>query len=119
MRFCFCHLAVVHSRHGRHLLCDPRLGLVCVCEILLQLRRLLQALQAGVVQYVAEASELRSMAVEVAAGVAHLGANRETLGLMKERIYGDNAAINGLDGPASMLRNPDRYAHVFGDGLAE
>jgi hypothetical protein len=47
----------------------------------------------------------------VAASLAHLGANRQTLGLMKERSYGDNAAINGPNGPASMLRNPHLYAH--------
>jgi enoyl-CoA hydratase/carnithine racemase len=69
-----------------------------------------EALEAGVVQYLAEADAVRSTAIEVAAGLAHLGANRQTLGWMKERVYGDNAAINGPHGPASMLRNPHLYA---------
>jgi hypothetical protein len=30
---------------------------------------------------------------------------------MKEHIYGENAAINGVHGPAYMLRNQSMYAH--------
>jgi hypothetical protein len=30
---------------------------------------------------------------------------------MKEHIYGENAAINGVHGPAYMLRNQSDYAH--------
>ena len=40
-----------------------------------------------------------------AEGLARLGANREIYAWMKEHIYGENAAINGFHGPASMLRN--------------
>jgi enoyl-CoA hydratase/carnithine racemase len=69
-----------------------------------------EALQAEVVQHLAPAGEVLSTAIEVAAGLAHLGANRQTLGWMKERVYGDNAVINGPHGPASMLRNHHLYA---------
>jgi enoyl-CoA hydratase/carnithine racemase len=70
-----------------------------------------EALEADVVQYLADADSVRSTAIELAAGLAHLGANRQTLGLMKERLYGTDAAINGLDGPAAMLRDPYRHVH--------
>jgi Delta3-Delta2-enoyl-CoA isomerase len=70
-----------------------------------------EALDADVVQYLADADSVRSTAIEVAAGLAHLGANRQTMGWMKERLYGADAAINGPDGAAAMLRNPHQYAH--------
>lgn len=69
----------------------------------------LEALDAGVVQHLADADSVRATAVELAAGLARLGANRTALGWMKEHVYGDNAAINGPHGAASMLRNMKDY----------
>jgi ClpP class serine protease len=68
------------------------------------------ALAAGIVQAVADKDTVLSASVEKAQGLAHLGTNRETFAWMKEHIYGENAAINGLHGPAYMLRNPSMYA---------
>jgi enoyl-CoA hydratase/carnithine racemase len=69
------------------------------------------ALEAGIVQEVADKDTVFSASVEMAQGLAHLGANRENFGWMKEHIYGENAAINGVHGPAYMLRNQSLYAH--------
>ncbi|GIT39607.1 MAG: hypothetical protein Ct9H300mP8_08030 [Gammaproteobacteria bacterium] len=38
--------------------------------------------------------------------------NREVLGWMKERLYGENAAINEPHGAAHMLRNPAEFSRV-------
>jgi enoyl-CoA hydratase/carnithine racemase len=67
------------------------------------------ALAAGIVQHLAPAGEVRHRAVEVAAGLARLGAGRQVMGWMKEHLYGEDAAINGPHGPAYMLRNSARY----------
>jgi len=67
------------------------------------------ALQAGIVQHAATLEDLRGAALQRAAELAPLGANRATYGGQKERLYGENAAINGVHGPAYMLRNADRY----------
>lgn len=67
------------------------------------------ALQAGIVQKVTSLEELRETAMQQATMLAPLGANREIYGGQKERIYGENAAINGPHGPAYMLRNLDQY----------
>ncbi len=69
------------------------------------------ALQAGIVQQLADQAAVRETAVARAAQRAALGHNRAQLGWMKERVYGENAAINGVHGPAYMLRHPDRFAH--------
>ena len=69
------------------------------------------ALAAGIVHRVTDLETLRESAVKCAAGLARLGANRKVFGWMKEHIYGENAAINGVHGPAYMLRNPSRFAH--------
>lgn len=63
------------------------------------------ALNAGIVQQVAELDSLTDVAVQKAEELSRLGANREVYGKMKERVYGENAAINGVHGPAYMLRN--------------
>jgi Delta3-Delta2-enoyl-CoA isomerase len=73
------------------------------------------ALAHGMVQHLAEAGDVLPKAVEVAAGLARLGRNREVFGWMKEHIYGEHAAINGVHGPAYMLRNSELFAH--GPGL--
>lgn len=70
-----------------------------------------EALDAGVVQYLADAGEVRAKAVELAAGLARLGANRTVMGWMKEQLYGDDAGLNGPHGAASMLRNMADYPH--------
>lgn len=69
------------------------------------------ALAAGIVQQVASKDAVRDTAIQTAAGLARLGKNRETFGWMKEHIYGENAAINGIHGPAFMLRNASMYPH--------
>ncbi len=69
------------------------------------------ALAAGIVQQVHPVETLTSAAVTRGAELARLGANREVYGRMKESIYGENAAINGVHGPAYMLRNMQLYRH--------
>lgn len=63
------------------------------------------ALGAGIVQQIAELDSLKYTAMQKAEELSRLGANREVYGGMKERIYGENSAINNTHGPAYMLRN--------------
>jgi len=69
------------------------------------------ALAAGIVQQVAAKEAVRDEAIKTAAGLVKLAKNREVFGWMKEHIYGENAAINGIHGPAFMLRNQSMYPH--------
>jgi enoyl-CoA hydratase/carnithine racemase len=69
------------------------------------------ALAAGIVQQVAPQDAVRDEAIKTAEGLAKLAKNREVYGWMKEHIYGENAAINGVHGPAFMLRNQSMYPH--------
>jgi enoyl-CoA hydratase/carnithine racemase len=69
------------------------------------------ALAAGVVQQVTSQDSNLTTAIARAQSLAHLGKNREIFQSMKERIYGENAAINGVHGPAYMLRNSEKYRH--------
>ncbi len=69
------------------------------------------ALQAGVVQQTASAEELLAVAKARAEELAPLGASRKAYKTQKESMYGENAAINEVHGPAYMLRNPDKYRH--------
>jgi len=69
------------------------------------------ALEAGIVQQVADIEDLLAAAQAKAQELAPLGANRENYGGQKETLYGENAAINGPHGPAYMLRNSDQYGH--------
>ncbi len=69
------------------------------------------ALTAGIVQQVAALPAVLPSAIERAQSLAHLGEKRTNFKWMKEHIYGENAAINGVHGPAYMLRHPDQYAH--------
>ncbi len=69
-----------------------------------------EALDAGVVQALAEANAVRATAVHTAAALAHLARHRDVMGWMKERLYGEGAAINRPDGPAHMLRHLHDYA---------
>jgi enoyl-CoA hydratase/carnithine racemase len=67
------------------------------------------ALAAGVVQQTADLESLADLAVGRARELAPLAAKRENYGGQKERIYGENAAINGPHGAAYMLRNLEQY----------
>ncbi len=69
------------------------------------------ALNAGMVQQTASAENLLDIARARASELAPLGANRKAFKAQKESMYGENAAINEVHGPAWMLRNSDRYRH--------
>ena len=69
------------------------------------------ALAKGVVQAVAPIESLLAAAQRKAAELAPLGANRALYRDQKERLYGENAVLNGPHGAAYMLRNLDRYGH--------
>ena len=45
------------------------------------------------------------------AELAPLATNRDNFQDQKERLYGENAAINESHGPAYMLKNADKYGH--------
>ena len=66
------------------------------------------ALAAGIVQQVEGRDNLLDAATARATELSRLAANRDVYGGMKERIYGENAAINGPHGPAHMLKNVPR-----------
>jgi Delta3-Delta2-enoyl-CoA isomerase len=67
------------------------------------------AVASGVAQQTHPLESLQDKAMERAAELAHLGANRKVYGRMKEAIYGENAAINNPHGPAHMLKNADQF----------
>ncbi len=67
------------------------------------------ALANGIVTELAEVGTVEARAMESAAGLAHLGANRAIFGWQKEHIYGENAAIAGPHGAAYLLRNSEQY----------
>lgn len=67
------------------------------------------ALEAGIVSHITDLDSLADAAIKKAAELAPLGAKREIYGGQKEALYGENAAINGLHGPAYMLRNAADY----------
>ncbi|NOX49875.1 MAG: enoyl-CoA hydratase/isomerase family protein [Gammaproteobacteria bacterium] len=67
------------------------------------------ALNAGIVQQVADRDALMQQAQTRAKELAPLAANRENYGGQKEALYGENAIINNLHGPAYMLRNSQKY----------
>ena len=69
------------------------------------------ALAAGIVQQTAPLDSLVDAAMERAQSLARLGENRDVMGEMKRRMYGENAAINQPHGPAYMLANLDKYGH--------
>ena len=67
------------------------------------------ALAAGIVQQATDLDSVLPAAIERAQGLAHLAANRTNFQWMKEHIYGENAAINNVHGPAYMLRNSELF----------
>lgn len=69
------------------------------------------ALEAGIVQQIASADELLDVARSRAEELAPLGAHRKNYKAQKEDLFGENAAINLVHGPAHMLRNSDQYSH--------
>ena len=69
------------------------------------------ALAAGIVQQVEPQDTLLDAAIQRAAELSPLGANRQVYQAQKESMYGENAAINQPHGPAYMLRHSDQYRH--------
>ena len=69
------------------------------------------AKEAGFVQDLSDIEILLDKAKEKAVELAPLGANRDNYRDQKERLYGENAAINEPHGPAHMLKNADQYGH--------
>ncbi len=67
------------------------------------------ALAAGVVQQTASAEDLLDVARARAEELAPLGAHRKQYKKQKEAMYGENAAINSVHGPAHMLRNMEQF----------
>lgn len=67
------------------------------------------ALAAGIVQQTASLEGLGEVALARAKELAPLGANRKAYGEQKERLFGENAAVNGPHGAAYMLKNLDQY----------
>lgn len=67
------------------------------------------AVEAGFVSEALEADLLFDRAMERAAELAPLGANRDNMTTQKESLYGENAALDGPHGPAHMLRNSADY----------
>jgi len=64
---------------------------------------------AGVVQQTETLDNLLDAAMRRAAELAALGANRKVYGRMKEAIYGENASINSVHGPAHLLKNSEQF----------
>ena len=58
-------------------------------------------------QGIASAEDLLDVARARADELAPLGANRKAYKAQKESMYGENAAINDVHGPAHLLRLPD------------
>ena len=69
------------------------------------------ALEAGIVQGIADTDTLLDQATQHAGALAPLGANRDNYQGQKEALFGENAAINQPHGAAYMLRNLDKYSH--------
>ena len=67
------------------------------------------ALKAGIVQQIEPLDNLMTAATRRATELASLGANRKVYGTMKQAIYGENASINSVHGPAYLLSNPELY----------
>ena len=68
------------------------------------------AKDAGFVHATASVEDIRSVALETAERQLGVAKNRKVLGWMKERLYGERAAINESHGAAHMLRNPAEFS---------
>lgn len=67
------------------------------------------AMQAGIVQQVSSLEGMRVAALQRAGLLAPLAANRALFGEQKERLFGENAVLDGPHGAAHLLRHPDQY----------
>lgn len=67
------------------------------------------ALATGIVSQILPVEELFETACQRAADLAPLGANRAAYGGQKERLFGENAALNHPHGAAHMLKNGVEY----------
>lgn len=70
-----------------------------------------EAVAAGFVESAVPQEHVLDAAMERAAALAPLAANRANYGWQKEQLYGENAAINQPHGAAHMLRNSGDYRH--------
>ena len=68
------------------------------------------AQSAGFVDVISGLDELREQALQMAETHLKGSGNRDVTRRMKERIYGENAAISAPHGVAYMLRNPREFA---------
>lgn len=66
---------------------------------------------AGFVQQACPLDELRERAIGTAAEHAHLAKHRDVYGWQKQHIWGENAALNNVHGPAYMLANGSDFPH--------
>ena len=67
------------------------------------------ALEAGIVQETMAVDELTVAAIKKAEELAPLANNRTNFRAQKEALYGENAAINLVHGPAYMLKNSELF----------
>lgn len=67
------------------------------------------AVEGGLAEEALPLDKLLDRAKARGAELARLGANRKVYGRMKEAIYGENAAINNVHGPAHMLKNMEQF----------
>ncbi|MEE4360278.1 MAG: enoyl-CoA hydratase/isomerase family protein [Pseudomonadales bacterium] len=65
------------------------------------------ALQAGIVQQTASLEDLRQVAFERARQLAPLGAHRALFAEQKQRLFGENAVLDGPHGAAYLLAHAD------------
>jgi Delta3-Delta2-enoyl-CoA isomerase len=128
--FALCH-DVRHMRADRGFLCanEMQLGLTIPTPELALFRHKLSldaffetvqlarrwtgsdALARGIVQATGDVDSLLALTRRRAAELAPLGANRALYRQQKERIYGENAVLNGPHGAAYMLSHLDQYHH--------
>jgi Delta3-Delta2-enoyl-CoA isomerase len=128
--FALCHDAR-HMRGDRGFLCanEMQLGLTIPTPELALFRHKLSldaffetvqlarrwtaadALARGIVQAAADTGSLLEGARRRAAELAPLGANRALYRGQKERLFGENAVLNGPHGAAWMLAHLDQYDH--------
>ena len=67
------------------------------------------ALAAGVVQATADLESLPAVTLARARELQPLGANRELFGEQKERLFGENAVLDGPHGAAHLLKHSNDY----------
>ena len=68
-----------------------------------------KALEAGIVQETAQMDKLMEVAQVKAEELAPLATDRTNFGAQKEKLYGENSAINLVHGPAYMLKNAEQF----------